>query len=115
MIPAETSDTPSPPNAMVWRTSPARSRRTRPAGFISPCQPLLVARPPAGPGWLHEVKHDGYRLLGRKQGERVTLWTRYGANFNDRLPKIAEAVRNLPAESALIDGEAVVFRLRSHC
>jgi len=31
------------------------------------------------------------------------------------LPKIAEAVRNLPAESALIDGEAVVFRLRSHC
>ncbi len=99
---------------MVWRTSPARSRRTGPAGFILPCQPLLVARPPAGPDWLHEVKHDGYRLLARKQGERVTLWTRHSANFTGRLPKIAEAVRKLPAESALIDGEAVAFRSDGH-
>jgi bifunctional non-homologous end joining protein LigD len=96
---------------MLWRTSPARSRRAPPAGFIRPCQPLLVARPPAGPGWLHEVKHDGYRLLAHKQGERVSLWSRYGADFTDRLPGIAEAVGKLPAESALIDGEAVAFRL----
>ena len=95
---------------MLWRISPARSRRAPPAGFIRPCQPLLVARPPAGPGWLHEVKHDGYRILARKEGERVSLWSRYGADFTDRLPRIAEAVRKLPAESALIDGEAVVFR-----
>jgi bifunctional non-homologous end joining protein LigD len=95
---------------MLWRISPARSRRTRPAGFISPCQPLLVAQPPAGPDWLHEVKHDGYRLLARKRGERVTLWTRHGTLFSDRSPKIAEAVRGLPAESVLIDGEAVAFR-----
>jgi bifunctional non-homologous end joining protein LigD len=51
---------------------PRRSRRTLPAGFIRPCQPFLVARLPAGPAWLHEVKHDGYRLLARKEGERVT-------------------------------------------
>ncbi len=95
---------------MLWRISPARSRRTPPAGFILPCQPLLVAGRPAGPEWLHEVKHDGYRLLGRKQGERVTLWTRHGTKFTDRLPRIAEAVRSLPAENALIDGEAVAFR-----
>jgi bifunctional non-homologous end joining protein LigD len=62
-------------------------------------------------GWLHEVKHDGYRILAHKQGERVSLWSRYGADFTDRLPGIAEAVRKLPAESALIDGEAVAFRL----
>jgi bifunctional non-homologous end joining protein LigD len=69
--------------------------------------PLLVARPPAGSGWLHEVKHDGYRIISLKQGERVTLWTRYGADFTNRLPRIAEAIRGLPAENALIDGEAV--------
>jgi bifunctional non-homologous end joining protein LigD len=95
---------------VLWRISPGRSRRTPPAGFISPCQPFLVARPPAGPGWLVEVKHDGYRIVARKQGERVTLWSRYGTNFTDRLPRIAEAVGKLPAESALIDGEAVAFR-----
>jgi bifunctional non-homologous end joining protein LigD len=110
VIPAGTSDTPSPPNAMSWRTFPMRSRRTPPAGFILPCQPFLVARPPAGPGWLHEAKQNGYRIVARKQGERVSLWTRYGADFTDRLPRIAEAFRKLPAESALIDGEAVVFR-----
>jgi bifunctional non-homologous end joining protein LigD len=81
-----------------------RSRRTPPAGFILPCQPFLVARPPAGPGWLHEAKHDGYRIVARKQGECVTLWSRYGADFTDRLLTIAEAIGNLPADSALING-----------
>ena len=94
----------------MWRIS----RRDPPAGFIQPCQPTLVAVPPAGPGWLHEVKHDGYRILARKQGERVTVWSRRGADFTDRLPRIAEAVRQLPVESALIDGEAVVFRPDGH-
>ena len=95
---------------MLWRNSPGRFRRTPPAGFILPCQPRLVDKPPTGAGWLHEVKHDGYRILARKDGSRVTLWSRYGTNFTDRLPKIAEAFGNLPADCALIDGEVVVFR-----
>ena len=85
-------------------------RARPPAGFIRPCQPFLVVRPPADPDWLHEVKHDGYRIIGLKQGERVSLWTRYGTDFTDRLLRIAEAVGKLSAENALIDGEAVVFR-----
>jgi bifunctional non-homologous end joining protein LigD len=44
----------------------------------------------------------------------VTLWSRYGTNFTDRLPKIAEAVCSLAAKNALIDGEAVVFRPDGH-
>jgi bifunctional non-homologous end joining protein LigD len=44
----------------------------------------------------------------------VTLWTRHGTNFTDRLSKVAEAVRELPAKSALIDGEAVTFRSDGH-
>jgi len=77
-----------------------------PAGFILPAQPTLVPKPPAGPDWVHEVKHDGYRLLVRKQAGRVTLWSRYGTDFTRKLPRIAEAVRSLPADDVVIDGEA---------
>jgi ATP-dependent DNA ligase len=41
-------------------------------------------RPPARPGWLHETKHNGFRALAWKQGERVTVWSRRGAEFTDR-------------------------------
>ena len=99
---------------MAWNISPARSRRIPPIGFIQPCRPVLVGAPPVGPGWLHEVKHDGYRLLASKEADRVTLWTRYGTDFTDRLRGIADAVRSLPVDKALIDGEAVVFRPDGH-
>jgi bifunctional non-homologous end joining protein LigD len=97
---------------MTWRAP--HSRRVPPICFIQPCRPTLVANPPVGPGWLHEVKHDGYRLLARKDADRVRLWTRYGTDFTGRLPAIAGAVRALPVDNALIDGEAVVFRPDGH-
>jgi bifunctional non-homologous end joining protein LigD len=99
---------------MLWRTPSARFWRNLPTGFIQPCQPTHVANPPAGPGWLHEVKHDGFRILARKQGERIQVWSRRGAVFNDRFPRIAEAVGALPVDNALIDGEAVVFLPDGH-
>jgi bifunctional non-homologous end joining protein LigD len=99
---------------MLWRISPGRSRRTPPAGFILPAQPTQVAKPPSGPDWIHEVKHDGYRLLASKTADRVVLWTRHGTDFTDRLPAIAEAVRALPVDDVLIDGEAVAFRPDGH-
>jgi bifunctional non-homologous end joining protein LigD len=99
---------------MLWRIPPVRSRRSLPAGFIQPCQPTLVAHPPAGPGWLHEMKHDGYRLLANKEAGRVRLWSRYGTDFTDRLRAIADAVARLTVDNALIDGEAVVFRPDGH-
>jgi ATP-dependent DNA ligase len=43
----------------------------RPSGFIKPCLPSKVARPPSGPIWVHEIKHDGYRLMVRRDGSRV--------------------------------------------
>jgi bifunctional non-homologous end joining protein LigD len=110
----------APPSAnptyrgMLWRTPSARFWRNLPAGFIQPCQPTLVANPPAGPGWLHEMKHDGFRTLARKQGASVDVWSRRGALFNDRFPRIAEAVGALPVDNALIDGEAVVFLPDGH-
>ena len=80
---------------MTWR-----SRVPRPillAGFIQPCQPTLVAYPPVGPGWLHEMKHDGYRLLARKNAGQVRLWSRHGADFTDKLPRIVAAMFACPS------------------
>jgi bifunctional non-homologous end joining protein LigD len=78
---------PAPYRGMPWH-NPPRARRTPPAGFIQPCRPTLVANPPAGPGWLHEVKHDGFRTLARKQGERVEVWSRFGTDFTARFSNI---------------------------
>jgi bifunctional non-homologous end joining protein LigD len=70
----------------------------------------LVDRPPAGPEWLHEVKHDGCRVLALKRNGRVRLWSRRATGLTDKLARIAATVRDLPADEALIDGEAVVLR-----
>ena len=45
--------------------------RPTPSGFIEPCIPTTARVPPSGPGWLHEIKHDGYRLVARLEGSRV--------------------------------------------
>jgi ATP-dependent DNA ligase len=48
---------------MLWRVRNSRGRPLNaPAAFIHPCQPIVAAQPPSGPGWAHELKHDGYRL-----------------------------------------------------
>jgi hypothetical protein len=59
--------------SMLWRVS-RPIRTSKPPGFILPCQPALADRPPAGPGWLHEITFDGYGVIARKDGERVRLW-----------------------------------------
>jgi bifunctional non-homologous end joining protein LigD len=82
-------------------------RRT---SFIAPCQPSKAARPPSGPLWVHEIKHDGYRLMVRRDGSRVRLFTRNGHDWADRFPSIVDAVQHLKAQSFLIDGEAVIAR-----
>ena len=93
--------------------SPPSVRGRRPASS-SPLSRLRSQSPPAGPDWIHEVKHDGYRLLARKDAGRVVLWTPHGIDFTDRLPKVAEAVRSLPVETVLLDGEAVALRSDGH-
>jgi bifunctional non-homologous end joining protein LigD len=76
-------------------------------GLIEPCLPTEGRRPPFGPGWLHEIKHDGYRLIVRRDGDHVCLLTRRGHDWTDRYPLIAAAARALKVKSCLIDGEAV--------
>jgi len=63
----------------------------RPSGFIEPCQPSKVARPPSGPLWIHEIKHDGYRLMVRRDSARVRCFTRNGHDWASRFPAIGAA------------------------
>jgi bifunctional non-homologous end joining protein LigD len=81
-----------------------------PAGFIEPCRPSKATTPPSGPFWVHEIKHDGYRLLVRKDGSRIRCFTRNGHDYGDRFPGIVLAARRIRAGSFLIDGEVVVLR-----
>ena len=77
-------------------------------GFIEPCLPSPAKAPPSGSGWLHEIKHDGFRIMARRDGAGVRLITRSGNDFSSRFPFIAMAIRKLPVRSCLIDGEAIV-------
>ncbi|MFL6799885.1 MAG: hypothetical protein ACJ8F3_21020 [Xanthobacteraceae bacterium] len=83
------------------------SRLVHQSGFVSPCLPSRAERPPSGPDWVHEIKHDGFRLLARREGNSVRLFTRRGIDWTERFPLILEAVRDLAARSCLIDGEAI--------
>ena len=77
-----------------------------PAAFIHPCQPIVAKEPPTGPGWAHELKHDGYRLQIHVRDGRVKLYTINGADWSRRYPRIiAEAARL--KHSAVIDAEVV--------
>ena len=68
----------------------------------------LVATPPSGDEWLHEIKFDGYRIGARIRMGRVSLYTRNGNDWTAAFPEIAEAVRKLALDDALIDGEAAI-------
>jgi ATP-dependent DNA ligase len=89
---------------MEWRT-PALKRQ--PVGFIAPCIPVRSFTPPSGDRWLHEIKHDGYRLIVCRRGGRVRLFTRRSYEWTDRYPLIRAAAAALAADATL-DGEAVV-------
>lgn len=77
------------------------------AGFIEPCLPSLATKPPNGPEWIHEIKHDGYRLMICRDTAGMRLLTRRGYDWTARFPAIASAASVLRAKSFLIDGEAV--------
>jgi bifunctional non-homologous end joining protein LigD len=77
------------------------------AGFIPPCLPFAAERPPTGPGWVYEIKHDGFRMMVRREAVGVRLLTRRGNDWTQRYPLIATAVGALRVRSCLIDGEAV--------
>ena len=87
-----------------------RSSRGRPsnapAAFIHPCQPIVAKQPPSGPGWAHELKHDGYRLQIHVRDGRVRLYTINGADWSKRYPLIVDAAAHIKGNS-ILDAEVV--------
>ena len=80
-----------------------------PAAFVIPAQPVLASRPPSGTDWVHEIKHDGYRLIVRREGTTVRLYSRNAIDLTARLSAIAAVAERIKAKSFTIDGEAVVL------
>jgi bifunctional non-homologous end joining protein LigD len=65
---------------------------------------------PTGPQWAYEIKHDGFRFICRRDGDRVRVYSRNGRDWTDRVPLIAEALAGLRVRSVTLDGEGVVCR-----
>jgi bifunctional non-homologous end joining protein LigD len=93
---------PCPP---VW--SPLWDRHACGARFISPCLPSPCQKAPSGSAWVHEIKHDGYRLMARRDGNRVRLFTRRGYDWSAKYPWIVDSLLSLKVRSIIVDGEAV--------
>jgi bifunctional non-homologous end joining protein LigD len=76
-------------------------------------QPLMLAtlqeQPFSGPEWIFEIKYDGVRVLAERNGDTVELYGRNGTVITNRYPEITEALKRLPAERFVIDGEIVVL------
>ncbi|MFN3623577.1 MAG: DNA ligase D [Hyphomicrobium sp.] len=86
----------------------ARSSHGLPA-FVSPQLATLVAEPPEGDGWLHEIKYDGYRAIAAVAGGHCRIYTRSGQDWTEKFASIADALRRLKVGSALLDGEIVAL------
>jgi bifunctional non-homologous end joining protein LigD len=71
-----------------------------------PCISTRGIKVPAHPDWIHEIKHDGYRLIVHRDGQRVRLLTRNGYNWADRYSLIREAALRMRQTSFALDGEA---------
>ena len=76
---------------------------------FEPCIPTRGTKVPDRPEWIHEIKHDGYRLIVQRDGKRVRLFTRNGHDWSDRFPLITEAALRNRNTSFVIDGEAVLL------
>src|SRR3954451_21248610 len=69
--------------------------------FIEPCLPSPADRPPSVSGWRHEIKHDGYRLMARRDPVGIRLITRRGNDWTQRYPLVVEAVNHLKVQSCV--------------
>jgi hypothetical protein len=74
---------------------------------------MKAQQPPSGTIWLHEIKWDGFRVIARKVGKRVKLYSRPGNDLTWRFPLVVETAASLRFRSCIIDGEAVACG--KHC
>ena len=77
------------------------------ASFIEPCLPSAADKPPSGSNGVHEIKHDGFRLMARRDPVGIRLITRMGNDWTQRYPLVVGAVNHLKVRSCLVDGKVV--------
>jgi bifunctional non-homologous end joining protein LigD len=89
-------------------TSKKSTRNERPA-FVEFCDPILRESAPAGDQWAYEIKADGYRAQVHLNAGKVVIYSRSGYDWTAQYAAIAKAGEQLPARSAILDGEAVAL------
>jgi bifunctional non-homologous end joining protein LigD len=75
---------------------------------IAPQLATLAKEPPAGAEWLHELKFDGYRMICHFSRGRARFRSRNGKDWTEKFPNLAQALKALPATTAILDGEVVI-------
>jgi bifunctional non-homologous end joining protein LigD len=81
------------------RAAPPSAKSRLPTGFVIPAQPMLASTPPSGAGWVHEIKHDGYRMIVRRDGAAVRTYSHNGNDWTVRLAAIAATAGQIEAKS----------------
>jgi bifunctional non-homologous end joining protein LigD len=89
------------------RKVPGARKKLLPA-FLEPSLASPCEKPPSGPKWIHEIKHNGYRMQARIDAGSIRLLTRKGLDWTDRFASIASAIKTIGLASGLLDGEVVV-------
>lgn len=88
----------------------AEARRRKLPSRIKPMLARLAAEVPSGEGWLHEIKHDGYRILAVLNQGQVRLLTRSGQDWTDPYPDLVGELQVIPVNQAVLDGELVALK-----
>lgn len=91
----------------VTRELRRRVRADQSQPRFEPRLPRLAKQAPAGPGWIHEIKHDGFRISAQRDAKGVRLVTRKSFDLADQFILAASAIATLLARSCVIDGEAI--------
>ena len=110
--PAATKRAKAAPKKTVPRNGLAAELQKLPASkprFIAPMKPKLLEQPPSAGDWIYELKFDGFRIIAVKNGEKVSLVSRNGNELAARFAEVADAVRALPVNDCVIDGEVVAL------
>lgn len=81
---------------------------------VQPMLATLVEKPFDGDEWLFEIKHDGIRAIAVKEGSKISMWTRNAKALTNRFPTLAGALQELPADTAVLDGEIVALDEEGH-
>ena len=100
--------TPKAQNGLVPPSKIRGVTKSAMPAFIEPCLATLVAEPPTGDEWVHEIKFDGYRIQARIDKKGVRLLTRNGLDWTDRFGALPELLARFHSGTAIIDGELVV-------